>query len=309
MNLGTDTITLPYSLKDGPLANGETVKYFSGSGQAIGGLQDGGTYYARDVAGSSFRLSSKEDLSDLVNLTSNGTGTEHSILREGETPEGNSAELSADRAATAAATTVKGVAVTAVNTDQYATIGISGGFGSVAVNIGGAVNVISATTTAYIGNGAKVNEVNTSLVTDQAVLVAAANDLWQLGVAGALAIGSVAVAPGAAVLVADVTVDAFIGANAVVNVNGDVVVKATSVESIIAIAAGLAGGADGERGRRGLRARPDAALARVHRRRRPRGRRATTSSSRPATTPRRRSWPAASASASPPGSASRSASP
>ena len=48
-----------------------------------------------------------------IDLTSNGTGTEHSILREGEVPEGNSSDMSARRTVAPGSETVRGLAVTA----------------------------------------------------------------------------------------------------------------------------------------------------------------------------------------------------
>ena len=84
-----------------------------------------------------------------------------------------------------------------------------------------------------IGANARVNESNLGADPGQSVLVAAANDFRQLGVAGALAFGTVGVAPSANVLVVDIDVDAFIGGGALVNARNDVIVSATSSQSVL----------------------------------------------------------------------------
>ncbi|MHB1242601.1 MAG: beta strand repeat-containing protein, partial [Gaiellaceae bacterium] len=248
VDLGPNTITLPYvPEKDGtptPFANGDAVTYFNGGGESIGGLRDGATYYVVGLSGSTFQLSETEG-GAAIDLTSLGTGVDHSLVYDGHAPQPSGAEVTGDRSLTPATATFKGLAVTATNSDDYITIGVSGGAGTVAVNVGGAVNVASIETTAWIGANARVNESSLGADAGQSVLVAAANDFRQLGVAGAIAFGTVGVAPSANVLVVDVDVDAFIGGGALVNARNDVVVSAASSQSVLGIAAGIAGGTVG----------------------------------------------------------------
>jgi hypothetical protein len=137
----------------------------------------------------------------------------------------------------------QGVAVTAMNQDQIATAGVSGGgAGVVAVNVGGSVDVMTSKTLAHIDTGAQINAVNTGASATQSVIVAAANNYQQLGIAGALAIsGTVSVAPGADVRVVNNTTKATIADGTVVNANDDVRVLARAAENVLSIAAGIAG--------------------------------------------------------------------
>ena len=135
-----------------------------------------------------------------------------------------------------------GVAVTAVNHDGVGSIGVSGGAGgAVAVNIGGSVHVINTSTTAHVDQGAQINVDNTGAADAQSVLVAAGNDFRHMGIAGALSgSGTVAVAPGVAVVVANLDTEAFIDDGTTVNAKSDVLVTAKGKEDIVLVAAGVA---------------------------------------------------------------------
>ena len=141
----------------------------------------------------------------------------------------------------------QGVAVTAMNHDQIATAGVSGGgAGNVAVNVGGSVDVMSSQTLAHIDQGAQINpnngDTNDVPGATQSVLVAAANNYQQVGIAGAVAIsGSVSAAPGADIRVVNNTTKAYIGDGTLVNAIGDVQVLAHAAENVLSIAAGIAG--------------------------------------------------------------------
>jgi hypothetical protein len=142
--------------------------------------------------------------------------------------------------------TVNGVAVSAVNKDDIETIGVSGGgAGTVAVNIGGSVNVISNNTFAYVADGAKVNkdtDITDGEQLDQSVLVAAGNDLYHMGIAGAISIsGTVSVTPGADVTVITNQTKAFIDDGAEVRADKNIEVVANAREDILSIAAGVGG--------------------------------------------------------------------
>src|SRR4029450_12978964 len=123
--------------------------------------------------------------------------TDHVIMRANETPPPNPVDVTGIISILPQLTPFAGVAVTATNHDDIKTVGISGGAsGSVAVNVGGAVTVLTAHTNAWIGNFVTVTVVNADVNINPSVRVAASSDFYQLGIAGALAIsGGVSVAP------------------------------------------------------------------------------------------------------------------
>ncbi len=140
----------------------------------------------------------------------------------------------------------KGVIVNAANADAIRTISVSGALGGSAIALSGDVPVIIADTQATIGAGAKINQRNAvSAGSGQSVVVAAANDFYDLGVIGSVA-GGGAVGAGAgfsAVYVQDST-HATIGASAQVNAADDVAVTAQAGEDFATMAAsGALGGA------------------------------------------------------------------
>ncbi|HEX8971092.1 hypothetical protein, partial [Oryzihumus sp.] len=267
------TISLPYTLtrSDGSaLQTGDAVKYFAGGGTAIGGLTDNTTYYAI-VGSGGLRLASSKcfatgsgtydptpndsntsDDSTACAVTpislnaSAATGDQHSLILDGAVPQPTATDLVGLRtAAPGVNTSFRGLAVTATNRDDYNAIGISGGAaGSVAVNIGGAVNVESVKTFAFIAQNAKINATNNGTAAiGQSVDVVAASEYHELGIAGALAIaGSVSVAPGADVRVGNINTDAHIDWTDQVLALNDVIVSASANEKIISVAAGIAGG-------------------------------------------------------------------
>ncbi|MEJ2723027.1 MAG: LEPR-XLL domain-containing protein [Deltaproteobacteria bacterium] len=142
--------------------------------------------------------------------------------------------------------TVKGVAVTAINKDDIETIGVSGGgAGTVAVNIGGSVNILSSNTSAFVASGAKVNkgtDTDADPTSDQSVLVAAGNDLYHMGIGGAISIaGTAAVTPGAEVTVITNNTKAYVDDGALVKAEKDIEVTANASEDILSVAAGVGG--------------------------------------------------------------------
>ena len=246
VNLITDTITLPYNIGIG---TDDQVLYSAGDGQAIGGLQSGQTYYALGVVSTAnsttLQLSATKGGS-AIDLTSTGTGTSHSIVRGGDTPSGDASETG-PRVITPSTTSLSGVAVTASNSDDIAAVGVSAGFsGTAAVNLSGAVAVVTANTSAYIGKSAVIDSAGD-------VKVAAGNQYHELSVAATLAIGGTAgVGVGVGVHLVTLNTDAFIDNSATVNAGGNVSVIATGQDSIIAVVAGAAGGEVGVAGTVGV---------------------------------------------------------
>ena len=244
VNTGTDTITLPYTFSGG-LSNDDQVLYSSGDGQAIGGLVNGQTYYAENVSigahSTTLQLSATKGGS-IINLTSTGTGTSHSIVKGGDTPSGDASETG-PRVITPNTTSADGVAVTATNSDDIAAVGIAAGFsGEAAVNLSGAVAVVTANTSAYVGKSAEIDSAGD-------VKVAAGNQYHELGIAASIAIaGGAGVGVGVGVRLLNLNTDAFIDNSAVVNAGGNVSVIATGQESIIAVVAGVGGGEVGVAG-------------------------------------------------------------
>ncbi|KAG1649186.1 hypothetical protein GQR58_029240 [Nymphon striatum] len=248
-----NTITLPYQLvnPDGsPVATGDPVVYSSASGAPIGGLIDGGQYYAIVVSTGAnqtvLRLAATEcetgtgTYDPTPEEPENGdegtacptvvlpldksmaTGRSHSIVVHGSTPAGDASAVG-PRTIENQDTVFRGVAVTATNSDDLAAVGISAAIaGAAAVALAGSV---------------------------ESVHVAAANQLYHLGIAGSLAIGgSAGVAIPVGVRVIDIDVDAYIGDNSTVFAQNNVAVKAESELDVIAVAVGIGGGTVGVAG-------------------------------------------------------------
>ncbi|KAG1649188.1 hypothetical protein GQR58_029240 [Nymphon striatum] len=167
-----NTITLPYQLvnPDGsPVATGDPVVYSSASGAPIGGLIDGGQYYAIVVSTGAnqtvLRLAATEcetgtgTYDPTPEEPENGdegtacptvvlpldksmaTGRSHSIVVHGSTPAGDASAVG-PRTIENQDTVFRGVAVTATNSDDLAAVGISAAIaGAAAVALAGSVEV------------------------------------------------------------------------------------------------------------------------------------------------------------------------
>ena len=161
VDYGTSTIYLPYAID---FSNNDQVVYSAGGGIPIGGLVDGGEYYAENVGvacTNCLQLWTKKpaDGGTKVILTDPGTdaGKSHSLVGAGNTPSGDASALG-PRVITKGTDSFRGVAVTANNSDNLGAFGISFGFsGSAAVNLAGVVNVENIHTSAHIGDSAKIN--------------------------------------------------------------------------------------------------------------------------------------------------------
>ena len=267
-----DTITLPYDLG---VKTGDKVVYSSGGGDPIGGLTDGGTYYAIVLSSGNptvLRLAATycdavTSVGDPSNCSSPATpnpiplsgglatGKSHSIVPDGAAPAGDASQTG-PRTIDVGTDTVDGVAVTASNSDDIAGVGVSAGVaGEVAVNISGVVDVVNVNTSAYIGNSAQVNCGLTcasnvaSPDPSQSVRVAAANQFHEIDVAATLAIGgTVGVGVGVGVDLVTLNTDAYIDDGAQVNAADDISVSATGSETIVSVVAGASGGEVGVAG-------------------------------------------------------------
>ena len=261
-----NTITLPYTLKQNgtpvALAEDDAVVYSSGGGDPIGGLVDGQTYYVHLMGGSSIQLRNAKtsDGGTIVPLTSDGTGRGHSIVLSGMQPSGDPSGYGPRQIAASSTGGFRGVGVTATNSDDLAMVGISAGVGgTAAVNVAGAIDVSNINTSAYIGKNGQINcgltcATNvTGADAAQSVRVAAANQFYELGIAGSLAIGGTAgVAVPVGVRVVHINADAFIDNNTKVNARNDISVTATAKDTVLSVVVGAGGGTVGVAGSVGV---------------------------------------------------------
>ena len=151
--------------------------------------------------------------------------------------------LTQQRESVAQTEQVRGVAVSAVNQDDLESVALSGGgAGTVAVNIGGSVDVSSNETRAFVDSGASINAHTPDAGAGQSVLVAAGNDFYHMGMALIAAGGGAGSgAPGADVAVVRNDTEAYIGDGAEVHALADVTLRANALEHILSVSAGIAG--------------------------------------------------------------------
>ncbi|WP_456654689.1 hypothetical protein [Bradyrhizobium sp. JR3.5] len=149
-----------------------------------------------------------------------------------------------------------GLAVAATNTDAIRTFTISFAAGSVGVGVSAGVDVVHATTKAYIGDNATINTDTPAPVVGpraQSVLVGAGDDFYHLAIGVGVGVGGVGVAPNVGVnIVGDPasnpspsSTEAFIGKSAIVNALNDVVVEATAAEDTVLVGIAIGGGGVG----------------------------------------------------------------
>ncbi len=170
--------------------------------------------------------------------THDNTGDDYDVDASDTANLNMDTDIDTTKVASAGAKELRGLAVTALSKDDVSSIAASGGgSGTVAINLAGSVNVIGNNTSAYIDQGAKINEDQISAGNGQSVLVAAGTDLRHLGIGAAVSIGGqVGLGPAAEVTVVDNNTRAFIGKSARVNAAEDVEVIAESTQDIISIA-------------------------------------------------------------------------
>ncbi len=247
-----DTITLPYDLSE--VGEDDPVVYSAGGGDPIGGLVDGATYYAHVVSSpNQFQLKAEKGGSIITLDKSEATGRSHSLVEHGNTPSGDASAFGPRQITAGIESGFRGVAVTATNSDDIAAVGVSAGIsGTAAVNLAGAVYITTVNTSAHIGVSAEVNcgstcDTNiTGADPGQSVHVAAANQFYHLGISTTLAVAlSAGVAIPVAVRVVNLNADAYIDDQATVNALNNVVVSATTNDTIVSVAVGAGGGTVG----------------------------------------------------------------
>ncbi|MEM8947207.1 MAG: hypothetical protein AAGD11_18685, partial [Planctomycetota bacterium] len=140
----------------------------------------------------------------------------------------------------------KGVAVTAVNSDQVElySLGAAGSTGSFAVQVSIGLNVIDEDTFAKVGDNAQINQNadNVNAGTDQSVLVTAGNDFFTRSIVGGISgSANIAATPGAEVAIVTMNTQASIGADADVDATQDVIVSAYNEEDVETVAISLSG--------------------------------------------------------------------
>jgi hypothetical protein len=150
-----------------------------------------------------------------------------------------SGQLDQHRTSASITTPWHGVAVTASNRDALQVVGASGGFaGSAAINVSGAVDVITNHTLAHVDQAATINKPDPIASNAQSVRVAAGNDFSFLGIAAGLAASSsAAITAAATVLVANETTIASVADGASLLARGDIDVEAHASEDLLTVAA------------------------------------------------------------------------
>ena len=237
--------------------DGDNVQLFETKSQAMGTAATGRVNlatpgsptadYALVKGSADVPRADKDDPSNMrgskIGVTSPGAPKSGTDLSSDTTEDGaDTGALTGQRTATAGTTGVRGVAVTAINKDDVASIGVSGAAaGTVAVALSGGVNVISNNTSAHIDQNANINGAD-GAGADQSVLVAAGNDFHRLGIVAAISGGTVGVAAGADVSIITNTTTAYIDDGAEVSASRDVVVDARATEEYLTVAAGGGGG-------------------------------------------------------------------
>ena len=160
----------------------------------------------------------------------------------GLTDQLNNPRLSNKRTATPNTTTINGLAVSAESQNDLETVGISAGAGGISFGVGGAINITSSTTYAYIGPGSKINTVgDTGASPGQTVFVASGHDYSNLGMALNVQFsGSIGAAPGVNAAIDSSDVEAYIADGAQTAAAQNVLVQAHNSEDLLAITAGVA---------------------------------------------------------------------
>ena len=134
----------------------------------------------------------------------------------------------------------RGVLVSAINRDDLAAY-VAGGGGSAggfAIGISTPAAIVRSETVANIGHDAQINTHNSAIAGgNQSVTVTAGSDYSHLGLSGALAVGSVGIAPAANIESTRLNTFASIGENADVVAERDVNVQANATEDSLLITA------------------------------------------------------------------------
>jgi hypothetical protein len=130
------------------------------------------------------------------------------------------------------------------------TAGIAGGFIGIAGGIG--VNIFTVVTKAFVGAGTSVNQGTSGIIagaaSSQSVSVSAMDHLKTLTVAGGVGIGAGGIGGGVDVGVANITVQAYLGAGSDIWASGTVELNALATKHVQTFAVSLGGGVVGVAG-------------------------------------------------------------
>jgi hypothetical protein len=137
-----------------------------------------------------------------------------------------------------------GVIVNATGETSVQSLAVGAAISGVgAVTVSANVPIITTDIAASIGDDAQINvDDNTGAGANQSVVVAAAGDIYRIGLAGALAGSTVGIGGGVDTAIVSPTISAAIGDNATVTAKRDVIVSARSRTDLVGAAAAVGGG-------------------------------------------------------------------
>ena len=158
------------------------------------------------------------------------------VASDVENADADDPSLLLQRVATPSTSTIKGIAISALNRDNIEMITI-GGSGSLigGIQLSGTVVVSDAVIKAFVDRGANINTLVENPANKQSLLIAAGSDHFQMGVAGAVSVGSVSGTPGVHVAVLTYDTEAYIDDYAIVYVEDSVKIHAYAIEEILSI--------------------------------------------------------------------------
>ncbi len=141
---------------------------------------------------------------------------------------------------TITSTTTRGVIVQAFSSEELLNVAAAGsaGFGAGAGSL--SVNVIDADTTAFIGDRAQINTTVSGAAAAQSVHVLAGNEVKGRSISGGLAVGVGSFAGAGDIGVVRNDTTTFIGEDAVIKANNDIVIQSLAAEDILSL--GVSGG-------------------------------------------------------------------
>ncbi len=137
-------------------------------------------------------------------------------------------------------TSTRGVIVQAYSSEELLNVAAAGagGFGAGAGSL--SVNVIDSDTTAFIGDRAQINTTVSGANATQSVYVLAGNELKGRSISGGLAVGAGSAAGAGDIGVVRNDTTTFVGEDAVIKANNDIVVHSLATEDIFSL--GVSGG-------------------------------------------------------------------
>ena len=225
----------------------QTTQATIGAGATVVALGEDPSFDATTGFSGSFSAYGAQATASVLPPASNLTGTvgaEIDPTSIGDALSEGASLLTLDRTTTPIEDQIHGVVVNATATNFIRSLSVSGAAsGAAAVTISGDVPVVVSDTEAGIGAGAKINTTGAAN-SAQSVVVAAASDLYHLGITGSAAgAGAVGVGAGAETNIFDNTTIASVGQGATVDAaeNVDVTSKASEDFAGASASAGLGG--------------------------------------------------------------------